>query len=595
VRHEIWAPYAEKVVLRLPSADAPMTPDPQRTGWFVVEPERLAHGMRYDILVNGTVVRPDPLARRLPEGVHGPSELWDPSAFAWTDGAWRGRALDRSTVIYELHLGTFSAAGTLAGAVAHLGHLVDLGVTHVELMPVAAFDGAYGWGYDGVALRAVHEAYGGPDALCAFVDAAHSRGLAVLLDVVHNHLGPSGNSWQHFGPFLTDTHSTPWGGAVNLDAPGSDDVRTVLVQSSLEWLRDFHLDGLRLDAVHELKDSRARHFLQELSDAVSDLSGQVERPLTLIAESDRNDAATVMPVVERGAGMSGQWDNDVHHALHWLLTGETAGYYADFGSCQAVAQTLKHAFLHDGRWSTFRGRSHGSPVDWGRVDPAQFVVALQTHDQVGNRARGERLSQLVATDRLAAGAALLLALPYTPMLFMGEEWGASTGWQFFSSFPDPGLGRAVTDGRRGEFAQHGWDAAQIPDPQGADTFARSVLDWSEVSTEPHEALLAWYRDLLRLRRGHRQLTSVDPGSTRGPAVTCRWGEESDGVPRWFEVEQGGWLTVANLSDTELQIDLAGPHELAGSWRDSARVEASGPSRLLVLEPSGSAVLLAPLE
>ncbi len=551
--------------------------------------------MRYDILLDGAIVRPDPLARRLPEGVHGPSELWDPSAFAWTDGAWPGRPMDRSTVIYELHLGSFSADGTLAGAVPHLDHLVDLGVTHVELMPVAAFDGTHGWGYDGVALRAVHEAYGGPDGLCAFVDAAHALGLAVLLDVVHNHLGPSGNSWRHFGPFLTDTHSTPWGEAVNLDAPGSDDVRHVLIKSSLEWLRDFHLDGLRLDAVHELKDSRARHFLQDLSDAVADLGRKVERPLTLIAETDRNDAATVMPVAERGAGMTAQWDDDVHHALHWLLTGETSGYYADFGSCAAVTQTLEQAFLHDGRWSSFRGRTHGSPVDWGQVDPEQFVVALQTHDQVGNRARGERLSQLVPTDRLAAGAALLLALPYTPMLFMGEEWGASTGWPFFSSFADPGLAGAVTDGRRAEFAQHGWDAAKIPDPQGADTFARSVLNWSELSAEPHAALLAWYRELLRLRSERRQHPSVDPAPASGSGVACRWGEESDGAPRWFAVERGGWLSVVNLSGTEQRISLSGTHELAKSWRDSAHVETTDATRQLVLAASGSAVLLAPEE
>ncbi len=458
----VWAPAATRVELVTADGREPLRAE--AGGWFAAL-RSVGHGERYGFSLDGGEVRPDPRAVWLPDGVHAPGAAYDHTRFTWSDAGWEGRPWPRA-VVYELHVGTFTPAGTFDAAAARLGHLVDLGVTHVELMPVCAFDGVDGWGYDGVAPWSVHEPYGGPDGLKRFVDAAHAAGLAVLLDVVHNHVGPSGAYLTEFGPYLSTAHPTPWGGAVNLDGPGSDEVRSYLLGSVRAWLCDFHVDGLRLDAVHTLRDVRALPLLEELSSAVDDLSAQVGRPLVVVAESDRNDPATVTPRSEQGLGLTAQWDDDVHHALHTLLTGEAQGYYADFAvdPPASVATVLTEAFVHAGTYSSFRGRRHGRPVDRTRVPGYRFVASLQTHDQVGNRAHGERLAALVDTDRLAAGAALLLLGPFVPMLFMGEEWAASTPWLFFSSFPQPHLAALVTQGRQVEFAEHGWAPGEVPDP-----------------------------------------------------------------------------------------------------------------------------------
>ena len=588
----VWAPTAERVralPVGLAAEDLTRLDDPQ--GWFGGGDPWWRPGAEYLLEVDGMSV-PDPRARYLPHGVHGPARVVDPAAFAWSDDAWAGRDLAAGAVVYELHVGTATADGTLDSAIALLDDLADLGVTHVELMPLAAFDGPHGWGYDGVALDAVHAPYGGPEALVRFVDAAHARGLAVLLDVVHNHLGPSGNYWAQFGPFFTDTHSTPWGSAINLDAHGSDDVRAILIDSACSWVRDYHLDGLRLDAVHELRDSRAQTFLEELGVAVADLSGQAGRPLALIAESDRNDVRTVTPPSAGGLGMTGQWDDDVHHALHWLLTGETSGYYADFGSCAAVAHALERGFLHDGRWSSFRGRTHGRPVDWTTTDPWRLVVSLQTHDQVGNRAAGERLVALTGIDVAACGAALLLTLPYTPMLFMGEEWGASTPWCFFSSFPDQDLSRAVTEGRRREFAPYGWDAESVPDPQDPATRAGSVLRHDEQDVDDHGLLLDWYRELIALRMrpgGPGAASATGAGSTNGSTaggLACSYSEDEDGRPAWFAACRPGWATVVNLGDDVAEVPVEDALSIELAWRDGARLVAGG----VELQPRSAAVV-----
>ena len=567
MRCEFWAPLAARVQVVVEGVPSTLPADPHRPGWVVGDVAGLCHEGRYDIVVDGQVVRPDPLARRLPDGLGGAGQIWDSATYRWSDDDWAGRRLGSGAVLYELHVGTFTDEGTLDSAAARLSYLAGLGISHIELMPLAAFDGDHGWGYDGVAIDAVHEPYGGPDALCRFVDAAHGVGIAVVLDTVQNHLGPSGNSWEMFGPFLTATHQTPWGDAVNLDAPGSDDVRVILLQSARRWICDFHLDGLRLDAVQELRDHRALEFLAELSGTLAALSQELARPLALIAESDRNDPRTVTPVSRNGLGMTAQWDDDVHHALHWLLTGETSGYYADFGSCEAVAATLEHGFRHDGRWSSFRGRSHGAPIDWTVTDPWRLVASLQTHDQVGNRARGERLSQLTDIDSCAVGAALLLTLPYTPLLFMGEEWAAATPWQFFASHPDPALGRAVSQGRRTEFASHGWASADVPDPQSPQTFSSSVLDWHEVQIDPHVLVLDWYRSLLALRSREPGLGPGRAGAGATAAgLRCSWEADLEGRPRWFMVTRGEWRTVANLSGEPVDIDLgAALDSMAAVW------------------------------
>jgi maltooligosyltrehalose trehalohydrolase len=582
----VWAPKARQVRVRLTDAhvDVPLQCD--STGWHVGNVPGLVHGTDYLLVLDDEPVT-DPRARWLPYGVHGPARWWDPSTAHWTDDAWRGRDLRAATCVYELHIGTFTAAGTLDSAVDRLDHLVNLGVSHVELLPLAAFDGPCGWGYTGVAIDAVHEPYGGPDALCRFVDACHARGLAVLLDVVHNHLGPSGNYWGRFGPFLTSAHRTPWGDGLNLDQPGSDDVRAILIDSVTQWLRDFHLDGLRLDAVHELVDRRAITFLEELSATVERLAGQLQRPLALIAESDRNDPRTVAPRAEGGLGMTAQWDDDVHHALHWLVTGETGGYYSDFASPESVRHALERAFLHDGRWSSFRGRTHGRSVDFRHTDPWRFVVALQTHDQVGNRAAGDRLSHIADANRLAAGAALLLTLPYTPMLFMGEEWGATTPWCFFSSYQSPELARSVTEGRRKEFAEYGWDPGDVPDPQDPQTFERSKLNWSELRRSPHRELLRWYQDLVALRRAEPSLGPAPAGDERPGGLRCI--VRGKGIPQSVMTTRPGWAVVANFTSADRPVDLDPANTKVWlAWPSTEAVESG--SNGLVLGPHTTAVI-----
>ncbi len=508
----VWAPRAGRVDLH---ADGVVPMVAQGGGWWA-SPAPLAHGTDYAVALDGGEPRPDPRSPWQPHGVHGPSRVFDTGRHSWSDGDWPGRDV-RGGVVYELHVGTFTPAGTLDAAAERLGHLVDLGVDVVELMPVAAFPGERGWGYDGVALFAVHEPYGGPAALQRFVDAAHRHGLAVCLDVVYNHLGPAGNYLAEFGPYFTDAHHTPWGQAVNLDGEGAAEVRAFVVGNALRWLRDFHLDALRLDAVHALIDDSPRHLLAELSDAVGALAERVGRPLSLIAESDLNDARMVTPTRRGGLGMTAQWADDVHHAVHALLTGERHGYYVDFGSTDALATALTRVFVHDGGWSTFRGETWGSPVP-DNVDGHRFVVFASDHDQVGNRALGDRPSARLDAGGLAIEAALVLCSPFTPMVFMGEEWGAGTPWQYFTDH-EPELGALVREGRRAEFGGHGWaelygGEIEVPDPQAPATFAASRLDWSEPARGDHARLLAWYRTLIALRRREPDLASGDRGATR---------------------------------------------------------------------------------
>ncbi|KUG58331.1 malto-oligosyltrehalose trehalohydrolase [Serinicoccus chungangensis] len=510
----LWAPDAEQVELVLGATGGErvaMAPSGSSgggagtasgDGWWSVTADVAAHGGRYAFAVDGGDPVPDPRSRHQPDGVHAASALVDTGAFPWTDQGWRGVPLERAAV-YELHVGTFTEAGTFDAAAERLGHLVELGVSVVELMPVAAFPGRHGWGYDGVALYAVHDAYGGPQGLARFVDAAHAAGLAVWLDVVYNHLGPSGNYLRQTGPYFTDRHHTPWGEAVNLDGPGSDEVRAYLLDNARMWLEDYHLDGLRLDAVHALHDERAVHVLEELAALADDITGRTGVPRSLVAESDRNDPATVArrgPGGAGGLGLHGQWADDVHHALHVLLSGESQGYYGDFADPGAVPKVLgRTPFFHDGTLSTFRGRVHGRPVHLEVTEPWRFVASLQTHDQVGNRAVGDRLHHGIPAGRHAVGAALLLTAPWTPMLFMGEEWGASTPWQYFTDHEEEWLAQSIREGRQAEFAEHGW-AGEVPDPQDTGTVTASTLRWAEVDEGEHAEMLAFYRALLHWRR-----------------------------------------------------------------------------------------------
>lgn len=492
----------------------------------------------YLFAVDDQAPRPDPRSPRQPHGIHGPSRTFDAGAFAWTDAGWRGRDV-LGGVLYEIHVGTFTPEGTLDAAIGRLDYLATLGIDTVELMPIVPFPGDRGWGYDGVSLYAVHEAYGGPAALQRFVDAAHARGLAVCLDVVYNHFGPDGNYAPVFGPYFTDKHSTPWGSAINLDDEHADGVRAFIVDNAVRWLRDFHVDALRLDAVHALVDDSPRHILAELSDAVAAFTQASGRVATLIAESDENQVTTITPTADGGRGMDGQWADDVHHALHAWLTGERFGYYVDFGSEETLAHAFEHVFVHDGTFSTFRNRTWGAPVP-DDVERTRFVVFDQNHDQVGNRGLGDRPSARLAPAQVAGGAALLLLSPFTPLLFQGEEWGTQRPFLFFTDHSAE-LGAAVTRGRRAEFATHGWAElygpdTTIPDPQALDTFAASRLDWDEPTSPAHAPLLGWYRTLLRLRREHLGEARQEFSTAHGPG--------------WFSFRNGPLrVTVAAHADT----------------------------------------------
>ncbi|MFB6701185.1 malto-oligosyltrehalose trehalohydrolase [Streptomyces rubiginosohelvolus] len=583
MQFEVWAPDADSVVLEAADVRSPMERDAGREGWWTAGAEA-SDGDRYGFRVDDGPLLPDPRSRRQPDGPDGPSAVVDQEAYAWRNG-WAGRRLNRA-VLYELHVGTYTPEGTFDAAAARLGHLAELGVTHVSLMPVCPFPGVNGWGYEGVSLWAVHEPYGGPEGLKRFVDTAHELGLGVVLDVVHNHLGPSGNHLPAFGPYFTDTHHTPWGAAVNLDAPGSDEVRAFLLGSALAWLRDYRLDGLRLDAVHALADTRALTFLEELSAAVDALAVELERPLGLIAESDLCDPRTTTPRPAGGLGLHAQWNDDFHHALHTALTGESQGYYADFARAPlaALAKTVTSAFFHNGTWSSFRGRSHGRPVDVSRTPAHRFVGYAQTHDQIGNRALGDRLASSLSPGLQACAAALVLTGPFTPMLFMGEEWGARTPWQFFTDHTDPELAEAVRNGRRREFGAHGWAEEEIPDPQDPATRDRSCLDWSEPEREPHGRLLAWYRELIALRRTLPDLHDPDLAS-----VKTAFDEDA----RWFAYRRGDLRVVVNLADKPAAIALGlGRHRRSGgrvlaAWEP---VEAPGPDGVLHLPPESCVVL-----
>jgi maltooligosyltrehalose trehalohydrolase len=547
-KFEVWAPESQQVDLVLEGGQRAAMQKGERGMWGLEVPDA-GPGTRYRFALDGGPARPDPRSASQPEGIDGPSELIDQGKFRWTDGSWRGLPLS-SAIIYELHIGTFSEEGTFDGAIAHLGHLVSLGVNAIEILPVAEASGDRGWGYDGVDLWAPHHAYGGPEGLKRLVAACHERGIAVVLDVVYNHLGPAGNYLSEFGPYFTDMYRTPWGTAVNMDSRGSYGVRDFVVANALMWFRDYHMDGLRLDAVHAIFDASALHIMEQLSTAVDDLASQLGRELWLIAESDRNDPQLTRSRGQHGLGVSAAWDDDFHHALHTVLTGERGGYYGDFGQLSQLAKVFTEAYVYDGAFSEVRQRAHGRPAP--DLPGWSFVVCLQNHDQVGNRAFGERTSHLLGPGQLRVGAALVLLSPFVPMLFQGEEWGASTPFLYFTDHRDPELGRAVTEGRRQEHSDPsgtGGAHQEAPDPQALETFTKSKLDWSEKEREPFARLLAWYRDLIALRKGEPELGSDDRKS-----VATTFDEEA----RWLVVRRGHFSIAANLAGKAQDVPVAGP-------------------------------------
>jgi maltooligosyltrehalose trehalohydrolase len=528
----VWSPFATRVDILTGGRRAPMAQE--AGGWFhgpVLDP-----GADYAFSIDGGPPRPDPRSRWQPEGVDGPSRwighLPPPEP--------RVRPVPlRQALIYELHVGTFSASGTFRGAIPHLAHLADLGVTHVELMPIAQFSGVHGWGYDGVGLFAPHAGYGGPAALRALIAECHRLGLAVIVDVVHNHFGPEGNYTSELGPYRTGRHQTPWGDAINLDGDGSREVRRFLIDSALAWLRDHGADGLRLDALHSLRDRSERHFVAELVDEIRTLGRELGRTFAVIGEYDDHDPRAV---VERpyGWGLDAHWNDDFHHAVHALLTGETSGYYGDFADPGTLARVLERGYALDGGYSPYRGAPHGAP--FGALPRDRLVAYTQSHDQIGNRAAGERLHQLAGLERARIAAALLFVSPFVPMLFQGEEWAASSPFCYFCDLQAPELRAAVREGRRAEHAAAGWRSPPI-DPTDPATRELSVLRWEERGGGAHAQMLAWYRRLASLRRSHPALRDPSPTSTR---VRRRGGV--------LEVERGELVLVCNLGDDPARFE-----------------------------------------
>ncbi len=545
----VWAPKPALVRLDVDGAVHAMTRSDD--GWWHTNVEATPDARYGYLLDDDPAVLPDPRSPRQPDWVHARSQLWDPTDAAWTDSDWAGRSVE-GAVIYELHVGAFTGAGTFDSAIEKLDYLVDLGIDFVELMPVNSFAGTHGWGYDGVLWYSVHEPYGGPDGLVRLIDACHARGLGVLIDAVFNHLGPSGNYLPRFGPYLSPA-SNPWGEGINIADADSDEVRRYIIGCALRWMRDFHVDGLRLDAVHALVDTTAIHILEELATETDWLSSQLGRPLSLIAESDLNDPRLITPRDRNGYGLTAQWADDIHHAIHTSVSGERQGYYADFGSLATLAETLRHGYFHAGTYSSFRHRRHGRPLDTSTIPATRLVAYTCTHDQVGNRGLGDRPSQNLTAGQLAVKAALALGSPYTAMLFMGEEWAASTPFQFFSSHPEPELARATAEGRRAEFAEHGWNADDIPDPQDLQTFQRSKLNWTEVDSSEHARLLRVYRDLIALR--HNDADMADPWLEH---LTVDYDEEE----RWITVHRGGLRIVCNLGAESVKVPVTGEVVLA---------------------------------
>jgi maltooligosyltrehalose trehalohydrolase len=570
-RFRVWAPQARQVELWL-DGRGQLEMQAAERGYFELEVDDLQPGARYMYRLDGERQRPDPASRLQPEGVHGPSELVSPS-FSWQDSAWPGKRL-QDYVIYELHVGTFTPAGTFEAIIPYLDHLAQLGITAIELMPVAQFPGERNWGYDGVYPFAPQASYGGPEGLKRLVDACHQRDLAVVLDVVYNHLGPEGNYLRDYGPYFTDRYRTPWGPAVNFDGPHSDEVRRFFIENAIYWVEEFHVDALRLDAIHAMLDFSAGTFLEELASNVHELAERNNRHVYLIAESDRNDARIIGPRELGGYGLDAQWNDDFHHALHTLLTGESSGYYIDFvdpdgrPTVQCIAKAYQEGFVYAGQYSRYRQHRHGTPAR--HIPSYRFVVCAQNHDQVGNRLRGERLSALVPFEALKVAAATVLLSPNIPLLFMGEEYGEPAPFQYFVSHSDPQLVEAVRQGRRDEFATFAWQG-EVPDPQAERTFVASRLNHELREQGQHGRLLALYRELLALRRSIPALTTLSYERTQ---VLSYEREQVLAVRRWHDDSQ--ICAIFSYGHAPVSLRLPIP---AGRWEtilDTASERWGGP-------------------
>ncbi|HVT01966.1 MAG TPA: malto-oligosyltrehalose trehalohydrolase [Thermoanaerobaculia bacterium] len=560
-RFRVWAPWQDRLEVHLVSPADELVEMSRRDGGYFESEIKAGEGTRYFYRLSNGNERPDPASRYQPETVHGPTEIVS-ADFPWTDGGWRGLPLARF-VIYEMHAGTFTPDGTFDAAIAELPRLRDLGITAIEIMPVAQFPGRRNWGYDGVYPSAAQNSYGGPSGLKRLVDAIHGHGMAAILDVVYNHLGPEGNYLSEFGPYFTDRYKTLWGLALNFDGPESDEVRGYFIESALGWIAEFHLDALRIDAVHAIVDHSAFPFLAELTEAVHDLGESLGRAVHVIAESDLNDPALLAPAEQGGFAMDAQWSDDFHHALHTVLTGEKGGYYADFGSLEDLAVVYRRAFRYAGDYSGFRRRRYGAlPAG---LEATRFVVCAQNHDQIGNRMKGDRLAASLTDAQLRLAAAAVILSPFIPMLFMGEEYGESAPFLYFTSHSDRDLVEAVTKGRREEFSAFGWQG-DLPDPDAEETFLRSRLDAGAQSSRRGQELSDFYRMLMTLRREEPALDSADLSSVKADVI----GDSALVVSRSGTGGQRS-LLILNFGDARfLKVPGAG-----GSWRASFISSESG--------------------
>ncbi len=556
----VWAPFQRNLSLRLMRAgstteDIPMQPDGED---FVAAVPASAGDCYWYVLDDGLTV-PDPVSRLLPDDVHGPTEIVDPEAFRWSDRTepWPGLDL-RDYVIYELHVGTFTREGTFDGVIRKLDYLKQLGVTVIEIMPVAAFPGTRDWGYDGVSPYAVQANYGGSDGLKRLVDAAHRTGLAVILDVVYNHLGPEGNYLPKFGPYFTSHHKTPWGDAINYDSDGCEHVRKYFVDNALYWIREYRLDGLRLDAVQTIKDDSPQHIVAEIQARVQQLAQQTNRRVCVIAETDENDSRYVKPASEGGYGLDAVWSDDFHHAIHALFAGERQGYYQDFGDPQQIARALREGYVFQGEHFRFWNAPRGTTAQ--SVPLPANVICIQNHDQVGNRAKGERLTTLIPRGARKVAAALLLLAPHTPLLFMGQEYDESAPFQFFADFQDAALKKAVSEGRRSEFKD--FDFNDFPDPEDPQTFERSKLTWAD--SAQNREMLEWYRRLLQLRKQYvtHNNRTADANYEAGvmtmtvPAIKPKLMVQAALQPgATLPAVQGGWEAILQAEDGGYRVQV----------------------------------------
>jgi maltooligosyltrehalose trehalohydrolase len=568
----VWAPERKEVAVRIVSPEELVIPlSREERGYWHTTAVNIWPGARYLFRLDNELERPDPASHFQPHGVHGPSEVIDHTAFQWENANWPGLSL-AELIIYELHIGAFTPEGTFEAALKRLDDLRDLGITAIEIMPVAQFPGERNWGYDGVYPFAVQNSYGGPEGLKKLVNACHKSGLAVILDVVYNHLGPEGNYLAGYGPYFTDKYRTPWGGAINFDEGMSDQIRNYFIENALYWLRDYHIDGLRLDAIDTIGNHSARPFLMELADSVREFAGGQNRQIHLIAESDLNDPRVIRPKQSGGLGLSAQWNDDFHHALHALLTDEPQGYYLDFGNIVQLAKAYREGFVFSGEYSAYRRRKHGAST---RDDPAQqFVVFAQNHDQIGNRKQGERLSSLVSFEvsKLAAGSVLLA--PNVPLLFMGEEYGEEAPFLYFVSHNDRDLIEAVRAGRKAEFADFCWQG-DPPDPQSPETFERSKLHWDQRSQDSHGLLLEFHRCLIKLRR---KIPALSHLSKKNLEVAEDERERFVLMHRWYGESQVFCALNFNYQPITFRPDLP-----MGQWKkliDSSETNWLGPGSLL---------------